>query len=433
MHDLKYIRDFPEAFDQSLHKRGFEGSMSEAILDLDSQRRNAQTQAQTLLNKRNLLSKQVGEIKAKKGNADHLITEVLSLKEETANLEQLEQKLAQALQEKLETLPNLPQDDVPLGKDETANQEVRRWGTPSKHLAGLNTIAAHFELGEQLGQMDFELASKMSGARFVFLKGALAKLERSLASFMLDIHTNENDYTETLPPFLVRDQALYGTGQLPKFADDLFRTREGFWLIPTSEVPLTNSVADSILDESELPIRYTAWTPCFRSEAGAAGRDTRGMIRQHQFSKVEMVSIVHPDHSIAELERMTACAEKILQRLELPYRVMLLSSGDMGFAAQKTYDLEVWLPAQGCYREISSCSNCGTFQARRMQARFRSNGEKGTKFVHTLNGSGLAVGRTMVAIMENYQQEDGSIHIPKALQPYMGMDVIKPIAAKSDK
>jgi seryl-tRNA synthetase len=278
----------------------------------------------------------------------------------------------------------------------------------------------HFELGEALGLMDFEAAAKISGARFVVLRGALARLERALAQFMLDLHTGENGYTEVAPPFLVRDNALYGTGQLPKFAEDLFVTKQDLWLIPTSEVPLTNLANDMIIDEAELPHRYTALTPCFRSEAGAAGRDTRGMIRQHQFHKVEMVSIAHPDESEAEHQRMTACAEEVLKRLGLPYRVMALSTGDMGFSAQKTYDIEVWLPGQNAYREISSCSNCGDFQARRMKARCRKAGEKGTRFVHTLNGSGLAVGRTLVAVLENYQQEDGSIIVPDVLRPYMG-------------
>jgi seryl-tRNA synthetase len=287
----------------------------------------------------------------------------------------------------------------------------------------------HFEIGEALGQMDFDAASKLSGARFVVLKHNLARMERALAAFMLDIHTREFGYTEILPPYLVRDNAVYGTGQLPKFAADLFHTEEGFWLIPTSEVPLTNLAADSIIDEDKLPLRFTAHTPCFRSEAGAAGKDTRGMIRQHQFSKVELVSIAHPDHSGAEHERMTACAEEVLKRLGLSYRVVTLCTGDMGFSAQKTYDIEVWLPGQQAYREISSCSNCGEFQARRMKARTRKAGEKGTRFVHTLNGSGLAIGRTLIAILENYQEADGRVALPDVLVPYMGgVKVIEPYA-----
>ncbi|MBY0422227.1 MAG: serine--tRNA ligase, partial [Parvularculaceae bacterium] len=313
-------------------------------------------------------------------------------------------------------LPNIPAEGVPEGRDETGNVELRRWGTPNA-IAGAKE---HFDLGEALGLMDFETAAKMSGARFVFLRGALARLERALANFMLDLHTHEFGYVEASTPFMVRDEAAFGTGQLPKFGEDLFRTTNGFWLVPTAEVSLTNSALDSILDEDELPIRLTAWTPCFRSEAGAAGRDTRGMIRMHQFSKVELVSITPPDQSLEEHERMTACAEEVLRRLGLPFRTMALCAGDMGFTAQKTYDIEVWLPGQGKYREISSCSNCGAFQARRMKARFRRKGEKGTEFVHTLNGSGLAVGRTLVAVLENYQNPDGSVAVPEALAPYMG-------------
>ncbi len=305
---------------------------------------------------------------------------------------------------------------MPVGADEDANVEIRRVGTPPE----MKEAQQHFEIGEALGQMDFETAVTMSGARFVLLKGQLARLERALACFMLDTHTGANGYTETVPPYLVRDNAMYGTGQLPKFTEDLFHTDEGFWLIPTAEVPMTNIAADRIWEADDLPMRFTAWTPCFRSEAGAAGRDTRGMIRMHQFSKVEMVSITHPDKSVEELERMTDCAEGILKSLGLAFRTVVLSTGDMGFGARKTYDIEVWLPGQEAYREISSCSNCGDFQARRMKARFRTPGEKGTRFVHTLNGSGLAVGRTLIAVLENYRQEDGSVAIPDVLQPYMG-------------
>jgi seryl-tRNA synthetase len=314
-------------------------------------------------------------------------------------------------------IPNLPAADVPDGTDEKANVEIRRYGMQRNFAF---QPKEHDAIGEKLGMMDFAAAARLSGARFVVLRRDLARLERALAAFMLDLHTSEFGYQETMPPYLVREAAPYGTGQLPKFAADLFKTTDDFWLIPTAEVPLTNLVADQILDESVLPLRFTAHTPCFRSEAGAAGKDTRGMIRQHQFSKVELVSIVHPDQSATEHERMTACAEEVLKRLNLSYRVVTLSTGDMGFAAQKTYDIEVWLPGQGMYREISSCSNCGEFQARRMKARFRKPGEKGTRFVHTLNGSGLAVGRTLIAILENFQEVDGSVVLPDALVPYMG-------------
>jgi seryl-tRNA synthetase len=317
----------------------------------------------------------------------------------------------------LATVPNLPADDVPEGQDETQNVEIRTWGTPREFAF---KPKEHFEIGEALGQMDFDRAAKISGARFVVLFDGIARLERALAAFMLDLHTREHGYREVLPPYLVRDNALYGTGQLPKFADDLFRTTSDHWLIPTAEVPLTNLVAEEILDDDTLPRRFSALTPCFRAEAGAAGKDTRGMIRQHQFEKVELVSIAHPDTSVEEHERMTACAEEVLKRLGLPYRVVTLCSGDMGFSARKTYDIEVWLPGQGRYREISSCSNCGDFQARRMNARFKAKGEKGTRFVHTLNGSALAVGRTLIAILENYQESDGSVRVPNALRSYMG-------------
>ncbi|MEE3059099.1 MAG: serine--tRNA ligase, partial [Pseudomonadota bacterium] len=312
--------------------------------------------------------------------------------------------------------PNIPLADVPKGVDEDDNQEVRQIG----EVGGVNAAAQHFEIGEALGQMDFEAAATLSGARFVVLRDDLARLERALGNFMLDLHTSEFGYREINPPVLVRDDAVFGTGQLPKFSEDLFRTENGYWLTPTAEVTLTNLVRDQITDATDLPLRFTAMTPCFRSEAGSAGRDTRGMIRQHQFSKVELVSIVEPDDGESELERLTACAEEVLKRLGLSYRVMLLCAGDMGFSARKTYDLEVWLPGQNSYREISSCSYCGDFQGRRMNARFRHADEKSTHYVHTLNGSGLAVGRTLVALLENYHQEDGSVLIPEALQAYMG-------------
>jgi seryl-tRNA synthetase len=416
MFDVKWIRDNPAAFDQGRARRGLP-ALSAEVIELDAKRRTAQTAWQEMQAKRNDLSKQIGQVKAKGGDASAVMAEVAALKDRMVEVEAEEQKLAVALDELLQAQPNLPAADVPDGPDETANRIERTIGAPRNFSFNAKQ---HFELGEALGLMDFEAAAKISGARFVVLKGALARLERALAQFMLDLHTEDNGYTEVAPPFLVRDNALYGTGQLPKFAEDLFVTKQDLWLIPTSEVPLTNLANDVILDEAVLPQRYTALTPCFRSEAGAAGRDTRGMIRQHQFLKVELVSIAHPDQSDAEHLRMTGCAEEVLKRLQLPYRVMALSTGDMGFAAQKTYDIEVWLPGQNAYREISSCSNCGDFQARRMKARWRKAGEKGTRFVHTLNGSGLAVGRALVAVLENYQQEDGSITVPEVLRPYMG-------------
>ena len=416
MHDLKTIRDDPQRFDAGLRRRGM-AVQSVEILALDLARRAAQTRLQELQAKRNEVSKQVGAAKSKGQDAADLMAEVARLKSAMEDAEAEEKAQAEQLDRLLEAIPNLPVDDVPEGANADANVEIRRHGNPRNFPFAPKQ---HFEIGEKLGQMDFDAASKLSGARFVVLKHNLARMERALAAFMLDIHTREFGYTEILPPYLVRDSAAYGTGQLPKFAEDLFRTEEGFWLIPTSEVPLTNLVADSIVDEDKLPLRFTAHTPCFRSEAGASGKDTRGMIRQHQFSKVELVSIAHPDRSGEEHERMTSCAEEVLKRLGLSYRVVTLCTGDMGFAAQKTYDIEVWLPGQQAYREISSCSNCGEFQARRMKARMRKPGEKGTRFVHTLNGSGLAIGRTMIAVLENYQQADGSVALPETLVPYMG-------------
>ncbi|MDX1485351.1 MAG: serine--tRNA ligase, partial [Alphaproteobacteria bacterium] len=357
-------------------------------------------------------------LKAKGEDAAEVIAQVGKDKDAQAQAEGAADEAQVQLDEALAGIPNLPADDVPVGPDESANEEIRKFGTPPEFDFDAKE---HFELGETLGLMDFAQAAKISGARFVVLKGALARLERALGAFMLDLQTQEAGYTEVVPPYLVRDAALFGTGQLPKFADDLFATTTDHWLVPTAEVPLTNLVREQILAEDDLPLRFTALTPCFRSEAGAAGKDTHGMIRQHQFDKVELVSITHPDHSEAEHERMTAAAEEVLKRLELPYRVVTLATGDMGFSARKTYDIEVWLPGQGQYREISSCSNCGDFQARRMGARFRPKGEdKGTRYVHTLNGSGLAVGRTLIAVMENGQRGDGGIAIPKALRPYMG-------------
>ena len=416
MHDIRWIRDNPEAFDAALARRGL-APESAALIALDARRREAQTEAQTLQSERNTLSKDIGRAKAEGRDVADIIARVGAMKDRLSELEAEQKGAEDALTAALEVIPNLPFEDVPVGEDEAANVELRRVGD---RPAFAFEPKQHFDLGEALGEMDFDTAASLSGARFVLLSGRLARLERALAQFMLNIHTGEFGYTEISPPVLVRDHVLYGTGQLPKFAEDQYRTEEGMWLIPTAEVPLTNLAAGQVVEENTLPRRYTAYTLCFRSEAGAAGRDTRGMLRQHQFSKVEMVSIAHPDGSEAELERMTGCAEEILKRLGIPYRVVVLSTGDMGFGARKTYDLEVWLPGQGAYREISSCSNCGDFQARRMNARFRPAGGKGTRFVHTLNGSGLAVGRTLIAVMENCQQADGSIAVPDALRPYMG-------------
>ena len=416
MHDLRFIREQPDAFDQGLARRGL-AAMSAQVLDLDAKRRAAQTAMQEMQQRRNEASKEIGAAKKSGGNADALVAEVQSLKERMTETEEAERGVAAELKAILETLPNLPAADVPDGKDETQNREERKVGAPRDFAF---EPKQHFEIGEALGLMDFETAAKLSGARFVVLKGALARMERAIANFMLTLHTETFGYTEVAPPLLVRSETMYGTGQLPKFAEDLYKTGEDFWLVPTAEVPLTNLVAETVQEAVALPIRVTAWTPCFRSEAGAAGKDTRGMLRQHQFSKVELVSIAHPDESDAELARMTACAEEVLKRLELSYRVVTLCAGDMGFSARKTHDIEVWLPGQGAYREISSCSTCGDFQARRMNARFRTPGEKGTRFVHTLNGSGLAIGRTLIAVLETYQQANGSIVIPEALRPFMG-------------
>ncbi len=425
MHDIRFIRDNPAGFDAGLGRRGL-APQSAHILELDQVWRSATGKLQELQSTRNDVSKRIGQAKAKKDEAEaqRLMAEVARLKDEIPAMELRVRESEEAINEILGTIPNLPAADVPDGADESANQELRVWGEPR---ARNFEASQHFDIGERLGLMDFEAAARMSGARFVILRGQLARLERALANFMLDLHTDTFGYEEVVPPFLVRDQAMYGTAQLPKFRDEQFGTTNGFWLIPTSEVPLTNQVRETILDESQLPLRFTAWTPCFRSEAGAAGRDTRGMIRMHQFSKVELVSITTPEQSVAEHERMTACAEEVLKRLELPFRTMVLSTGDMGFAARRTHDIEVWLPGQKAYREISSCSNCGDFQARRMNARYKPADGKVNRFVHTLNGSGLAVGRTLIAVLENYQQADGSITIPAALRPYMGgQDTIEP-------
>jgi seryl-tRNA synthetase len=414
MHDLKLWRDHPDALDAALRRRRI-APMAHALLERDKALRALQTEVQEQQARRNALSKEVGRMRAQGGDAAALIAEVASLKDAfEANEERLRARTAE-LDAELAGIPNFLAEDVPEGDDEDANVLIRSWGEPR---AFDFTAQEHDDLGAPLG-MDLARAAKLSGARFVALYGELARLERALATFMLDIQTKEHGYTEVAVPYLVRDHVMFGTGQLPKFGEDSFRTTTGHWLIPTAEVALTNLVAGEILAEERLPLRYTAYTPCFRSEAGAAGKDTKGMFRQHQFSKVELVSITRPDASAEEHERMTRCAETILQRLELPYRVILKCAGDTGFAARKSYDLEVWLPGQGRYREISSCSNCGDFQARRMNARYRPQGERRTEFVHTLNGSGLAVGRTLIALLENGQEADGSITLPAALRPYM--------------
>lgn len=416
MFDIKWIRENADAFDAGLARRGL-APVAVRLLEIDGVRREAISEAQAVQAERNRLSREIGVRKKAGEDASDIMEAVSQSKRREAEAEERAREAEQRLETALAEIPNLPAADVPDGANEDDNVEVRRWGTPPDFAA---VPLAHDELGEALGLMDFAAAAKLSGARFVVLRGALARLERAIGQFMLDLHTTEFGYQEISPPALVRDQALFGTGQLPKFSEDLFRTGEGFWLIPTAEVPLTNLAADEILAEDALPMRVTALTWCFRSEAGAAGKDTRGMIRQHQFSKVELVSVTRPEDSDAELERMTRCAETVLQRLDLPYRVVALCTGDMGFSARKTYDIEVWLPAQDRYREISSCSSCGDFQARRMRARYRPAGEKGTRFVHTLNGSGLAVGRTLVAVLENHQNADGSVTVPPALRPYMG-------------
>jgi seryl-tRNA synthetase len=413
--DLKWLRDQPEALDDALRRRGLPALAAE-LSGRDAAVRALQTELQQAQARRNALSKEIGKAQAQGGDPAPLIAEVGALKTSIQTAEEALRERTTALHELLATVPNPLAPDVPDGADERANVLLRSWGEPRRFDFAPKE---HDVLGAPLG-MDFERAAYLSGARFVVLSGALARLERALATFMLDVQTGEHGYTEVAPPLLVRDQVLFGTGQLPKFAEEQFRTTTDYWLIATAEVPLTNLVAGAILDEAQLPLRYTAWTPCFRAEAGAAGKDTKGMIRQHQFSKVELVSVVRPEGSDAEHERMTACAEEILRRLELPYRVMLLCGGDTGFAARKTYDIEVWLPGQGRYREISSCSNCGDFQARRMRARYRAKGERETRFVHTLNGSGLAVGRTLIALLENYQQADASVLLPRAIRPYMG-------------
>lgn len=418
MLDIKWIRENPEALDAALAKRGAE-AQSGQLIALDEARRSHVGALQALQERRNAASKEIGKAMAAKDQAaaDSLKAEVAKLKDELQAGEAKERELDEALKHALSVLPNIPLEDVPVGRDESDNVEVRASG--SKPDLGFET-KEHFELGEALGMMDFERAAKMSGARFTILSGGLARLERALGQYMLDLHTGEHGYTEVNPPLMVNDAAAYGTDKLPKFGDDLFRTTDGRWLIPTAEVPLTYMAAGEIIAEEELPKRYVAQTACFRSEAGSAGRDTRGMLRQHQFTKVELVSVTSPDTSLEEHERMTASAEAVLKGLGLHFRTIVLCTGDMGFGARKTYDIEVWLPGQKAYREISSCSVCGDFQARRMNARCRKAGDKATRFVHTLNGSGVAVGRALIAVMENYQNADGSITVPDVLRPYMG-------------
>lgn len=416
MFDIRYIREHPDDFNRGMARRGLE-PQAERLVALDAKRRQAQTRAQEIQSERNRLSKEIGKLKSQGQDASDVLAKVSESKEQEAAAEREAEAAAQELNDALSLLPNLPLDEVPDGDGEADNVEIRRWGEPASFD---HEVRDHVDIGEGLGMMDFETAAKLAGSRFVLLSGKLARLERALAAFMLDHNTDEWGYTEVNPPALVNDKTVFGTGQLPKFADDLFRTTDGYWLIPTAEVPLTNIAAELIVDGETLPRRYTAMTWCFRSEAGAAGKDTRGMIRQHQFTKVEMVSVTAPEESANEHERMTECAEDLLKKLGLPYRTVVLCTGDMGAGARKTYDIEVWLPGQDAYREISSCSNCGDYQARRMNARFRETGEKGTRFVHTLNGSGLAVGRTLIAILENYQQADGSVTVPDVLTPYMG-------------
>ena len=417
MHDIKWIRDNPEAFDKGLARRGL-APEAKRLLALDERRRGAIAKVEQAQARRNAASKEIGTAKKNKDEAAaaKLMAEVTELKDAIAALETEEKAASHALEEALAQIPNLPLPEVPDGKDEHDNVEHHRFGAKRDYAFAPKQ---HFDLGEALGQMDFETAAKLSGARFVVLRNGLARLERALGQLMLDVHTGEHGYTEVNPPLLVQDDVMFGTAQLPKFADDQFRTTTGHWLIPTAEVPFTNLVRESIVDEAALPMRLTALTPCFRAEAGAAGKDTRGMIRQHQFTKVELVSITTPEQSRDEHERMLSCAEEVLRRLDLHYRVVTLCAGDMGFASQKTYDIEVWLPGQNMFREISSCSVCGEFQARRMNARYRTQ-DRSVRPVHTLNGSGVAVGRALIAVMETYQQENGAIAVPEALAPYVG-------------
>lgn len=419
MHNIKYIRNNPKQFEKLMKRRGISLNSSE-ILDIDNDIRSYQTKMQVLQEKRNKASKDIGILISQGADISSLKKNISDYKSDLTLMDEKVKDLNLKLNNLLIELPNSLEDDVPEGKSEEENQFIKAWG--EKPQFSFNPLD-HVEIGEKLNQMDFKRGVKISGSRFVLLRGQLALLERALSTFMIETHLNDDEFEEISPPFLVKEHALFGTGQLPKFSDDLFHTTDNRWLIPTAEVPLTNIVSNEIIDKNNLPLRFVANTPCFRSEAGAAGSDTRGMIRQHQFSKVEMVFVTHPTKSNEELEYLVSCAEKILQKLKLPYRVMMLCSGDVGFSAKKTYDLEVWLPGQnsgqGLYREISSCSNCGDFQARRMNAKFKDKVSNEIDFLHTLNGSGLAVGRTMIAILENYQQKDGSIEIPDALLPYM--------------
>jgi seryl-tRNA synthetase len=424
MHDIKAIRDNPTAFDAGLARRGL-APLSGSLLAIDEQKRDTMQKLQDAQSRRNSLSKEIGAAMGKKdvALADKLKVEVAGLKDAITAGEEQERVLTTQLLDAMAVIPNIPMADVPDGKDEHGNVEVRRWGTKP---ALAFEPQQHFDIGEGLGQMDFEIATKLSGARFVVLKGALARMERALAQFMVDLHTTEFGYEEIYAPYMLREECMFGVGQLPKAREDMFQVNTGHWLIPTAEASLTNLVREQVLDEAKLPIRMTSYTPCFRAEAGAAGRDTRGMIRQHQFSKVELVSIATPEQAEAEHERMTSCAEEILKRLNLHFRTMLLCTGDMSANSRKTYDLEVWLPGQNAFREISSCSQFGDYQARRMDARCKAADAKQARYVHTLNGSALAVGRTMVAVLENYQNGDGSVTIPDVLQPYMGgLKVIK--------
>ncbi|MBY5400363.1 serine--tRNA ligase [Rhizobium leguminosarum] len=418
MLDIKWIRENPEALDAALAKRGAE-PLAQSLVALDEKRRSAVQKAQDLLSRRNIASKEIGAAMAQKNSelAEKLKAEVAELKTLLPAVEEEDRQLTAELNDALSRIPNIPFDDVPVGKDEHDNVVTRTVGDKPRWN---HTPKEHFEIGETLGYMDFERAAKLSGSRFTVLTGPLAKLERALGQFMIDLHTSEHGYTEVSSPLMVRDEAVYGTAQLPKFAEDLFRTTDGRWLIPTAEVTLTNLVREEILDQEKLPLRFTALTPSFRSEAGSAGRDTRGMLRQHQFWKCELVSITDAESAVAEHERMTACAEEVLKRLGLHFRTMTLCTGDMGFGSRKTYDLEVWLPGQNAFREISSCSICGDFQGRRMNARYRGKEDKSNRFVHTLNGSGTAVGRCLIAVLENYLNEDGSVTIPDVLLPYMG-------------
>ena len=418
MHDIKAIRENPAAFDQGLALRGLE-PLSAELLKIDAEKRDHIQKLQDAQARRNALSKEIGEVmrSGDKAKAETLKTEVAGLKDFISSGEEAERVITQKLNDALAVIPNIPLPAVPKGKDEHDNVELHKWGAKPDFKF---EPRQHFDIGEWLGLMDFETAAKLSGARFVILKGQLAKMERALGQFMVDLHTEHHGYHEIYAPLMLRDDAMFGVGQLPKFKEDLFQTTSGHWLIPTAEASLTNLVREKVLEEKELPIRMTAYTPCFRAEAGAAGRDTRGMIRQHQFSKVELVSIVAPEQAEAEHTRMLNCAEEVLKRLNLAFRAIVLCTGDMGFGSAKTYDIEVWLPGQNAYREISSCSQFGEFQARRMDARYKPADGKAPRYVHTLNGSGLAVGRTMVAILENYQNDDGSVTIPDALRPYMG-------------